>query len=493
MLDRLSVADATALHAQTTRAASHSIAVLVLEAANDLSHPRLQQLVASSLPQLARFRSRLVGKPMAMGKPVWAEIADYDPTHQIHAATVAVPGGPRELAELVTELGSQELNWRQYLWQAWTIGGLASGRWALAVKMSPVLCEDGDGFPAVWQRLIAAEPRADDTSRTEDGYGQAPTTAELLTDTVFETIENHVTAAWVIAEAVTAGLLGMRRRLTNAENSPDAAADHSSTPSTAPNRLFNAPLTRHRSTAFASIRLADAKVISDAFGGSTANVVLAACTLALRSWLLRYDAMPSDPLLMAVPMSGPANAVQEARRGPTGHIRVPVQLDDPVQVLSNLHTATQHICFERSYTEETSDHSADLVTMLSLLPPWMTQAGMQLTNGLGLTRGRTPSRHGSVSLAAHAGPGYCAGSKVVARYVIEPLEPGCGLNIGVLGHDDVLDVCVTCCPDKVPDVEYMSSAITEAVDVLLAAAAESPRGQGRSVVTHITSRTWKRP
>ena len=67
----------------------HTLAVVIIDGSGDVSHQRLHKLLASSLPQMARFRSRLVGKPLGLGQPVWAEINDYDPTPQIH--TTAVP------------------------------------------------------------------------------------------------------------------------------------------------------------------------------------------------------------------------------------------------------------------------------------------------------------------------------------------------------------------------------------------------------------------
>ena len=48
-------------------------------------------------------------------------------------------------------------------------------------------------------------------------------------------------------------------------------------------------------------------------------------------------------------------------------------------------------------------------------------------------------------------------------------------------------VCVSACPDNVPDVSDIALGIAQAVDVLVAAAVKSPRGQGRSVVTEMTS------
>src|SRR6185436_20901763 len=106
----------------------------------------------------------------------------------------------------------------------------------------------------------------------------------------------------------------------------------------------NSRLTERRSMAFASIPLARLKTVSNAFGGSTANVFLAACTLSLRAWLQRYDVVPDNPLLLQVPLSRPTgDAAQKGKALTIGDVRVPVQLDDPVQVLTNLYTATEKL------------------------------------------------------------------------------------------------------------------------------------------------------
>src|SRR5690242_19598218 len=102
MVTRLSAVDAVSLHTETSTTPAHSVVLIILEASDALSHARLHQLVASSLPHLARFRSRLVDKPLGVGNPVWAEIDDYDPTSQIHSATVRAPGGEREFEDLIS-------------------------------------------------------------------------------------------------------------------------------------------------------------------------------------------------------------------------------------------------------------------------------------------------------------------------------------------------------------------------------------------------------
>jgi diacylglycerol O-acyltransferase / wax synthase len=53
-----------------------------------------------------------------------------------------------------------------------------------------------------------------------------------------------------------------------------------------------------------------------------------------------------------------------------------------------------------------------------------------------------------------------------------------------------LSVCV--CPDNVPAVDDIATGIVDALDILVVAARKSPRGQGRSVVTEMTTHASKR-
>jgi diacylglycerol O-acyltransferase len=72
-------------------------------------------------------------------------------------------------------------------------------------------------------------------------------------------------------------------------------------------------------------------------------------------------------------------------------------------------------------------------------------------------------------------------------HTVPPLAEGSGLNIALTSHGEQLDVSVHACPDNVPAVDDIATGIGRSVDILVAAAQESPRGQGRSVVTEMTA------
>src|SRR6185295_7012777 len=151
---------------------------------------------------------------------------DYDPTSQIHSATVPAPGGRREFAELIAWLTTGALDRHKPLWEAWSIDGLEGGRWALAVKVSPAVSDGVAGAASIWPRLVTTGPRDDPTSNLppEPSLGTPPSIGELVTDTATEFLENYVTGVWLIATAVPGVLRAAGRRLRGMGRTRPAAA-----------------------------------------------------------------------------------------------------------------------------------------------------------------------------------------------------------------------------------------------------------------------------
>jgi diacylglycerol O-acyltransferase len=212
--------------------------------------------------------------------------------------------------------------------------------------------------------------------------------------------------------------------------------------------------------------------------------LLAACTLSLRAWLQRHGTVPDDPLVMWMPLT---------QSGAVGQIRVPVQLNDPIEVLTNLHTATERMSTAQSHDDERDDLTVDVRAIASLIPSTVMDAGRRIFRGLDVRRRLTPISHGSVySVPAQPLPTYCAGAEVVGMHTVTPLVEGCGLTITPTSHGEEMHLSVCVCPDNVPAVDEIATGIVDALGTLVAAARESPRGQGRSVVTEMTARANKR-
>jgi diacylglycerol O-acyltransferase len=179
--------------------------------------------------------------------------------------------------------------------------------------------------------------------------------------------------------------------------------------------------------------------------------------------------------------------------GAVGQIRVPVQLNDPVEVLTNLHTATERMSTAQSHDDERDYLTVDVRAIASLVPSTVMDVGKRVLRGLDVRRRLTPTTHGSVfSVPAKPLHTYCAGAEVVGMHTVTPLAEGCGLTITPTSHGEEMHLSVCVCPDNVPAVDEIAAGIVDAVGILVAAARKSPRGQGRSVVTEMTAHTNKR-
>jgi diacylglycerol O-acyltransferase len=463
-----------------------TVSFVVIEPTEHISHERLQRLVAAELPQLTRFRSRLVDRPLGVGPPFWTEIDRYDPSAQIHRATVQAPGGHRELAELIAQLSAESHHRREMPWAAWTVDGLSDGRWALVVRLSPMLNERGVGAAAIWSRLLGSDRQLD--ARDDQPQQPGPVTpgvGELAAEVINEILEFQIKSLFLVADTV-AGLLRSVRGQLGAIH-PDGEQD-STQPGEARGPLqlnaFTAPLTGRRAVAFASVWQADLETVSTAFGGDVTNVLLAACTLSLRAWLQRHGTVPDEPLVMWMPLT---------QSGATGQIRVPVQLNDPIEVLTNLHTATERMSTAQTHDDEKGYLTVDVRAIASLVPSVVMDAGKRIFRGLDVRRRLTPVSHGTVfSVPGEPLPAYCAGAEVIGMHTVTPLVEGCGLTITPITHGAEMHLSVCVCPDNVPAVDEIAAGIVSALDILVVAARKSPRGQGRSVVTEMTTHASRR-
>lgn len=427
---RLSGADAVSLNTETPATPAHYVVLIVMEASEAVSHQRLHELAGSSLPRLAHFRSRLFGKPLGFGQPLWAEVSNFDPARQLYKLAVPAPGGTREFADIIAKLTTRPLVRHKPLWQAWSIEGLARGRWALALKVSQAMAGGVDGLAAILARLVTVGPDDDPSSYlpAEPSLGKSPSLVNLVTDTATELSGTPFAGARLAGEAVPA-------LLRSVVNTLRGGNEHRNMP--VPRTVFNDRLTEQREVAFSQLRRADIDAVADALDVSADDVFLAACTLSLRTWLQRHASVPEHPLAMRFLVS------------PTpSRVRLPVQYDDPVQILTECRAGPR------------CENHSDMGALAQLVPPNLLRAGMQTFTRLGVSRRLGPVAHGVVAtIQGPPLPVYCAGAPVAAIHAVPPLTEGAGLSISQVSHDQAACVTVCACPDRVTGIEEIADGI----------------------------------
>lgn len=167
---RLAGADSQFVFQETRAQHQHTMKVVVLDPAGarvPFSYEALRRDIGRSLGLLEPLRWKLAKAPLRLGHPWWIEDPDLDIDYHVRRAAVPVPGGPVELAGVISTIASTGLERTHPLWQIWHVEGLAGGRVAYVTKLHHSLA---DGVSAAQLVLDAFSPSPD-----EDPVGAGPT------------------------------------------------------------------------------------------------------------------------------------------------------------------------------------------------------------------------------------------------------------------------------------------------------------------------------
>src|SRR5713101_7926167 len=112
-MQRLAGMDATFLYMETPSAHMHVTGVILIDPSTmpgGYSFAAIQKLMANRIHLLAPFRRRLVTVPFGIDHPVWIEDPDFDLESHIRRIGVPAPGSMHELAEIVADIASRQLD-----------------------------------------------------------------------------------------------------------------------------------------------------------------------------------------------------------------------------------------------------------------------------------------------------------------------------------------------------------------------------------------------
>jgi diacylglycerol O-acyltransferase / wax synthase len=241
-----------------------------------------------------------------------------------------------------------------------------------------------------------------------------------------------------------------------------------SPPLRAPRTPFNRPIGPHRRWAFTTVDLADVKAVKNAARCTVNDVVMALSSGALRRWLLEHDALPSSPLVAAVPVSirTEEQKGQHGNRVSTMMAALPTHLADPLERLQACHEAM------RAAKEQHGALPADLLADVTefAMPALAGQAARAAA------RLRLVERVNPFNLIVSNVPGppvdlYYAGAKILAYYPLSAIADGQGLNLTVMSLAGGLHFGLLADRELVPDVDAMAGYLREELDALLEAVA----------------------
>ncbi len=467
-MERLSGLDASFLYLETPTLHMHVAMTMVLDPSTvpgGYSFERMKETIAARIPRAPVFRRRLVEVPFRLGHPVWVDDPDFDIDYHVRLAAVPRPGGLRQLADLAGDIAGHQLDRSKPLWEMWIIEGLADDRIGFVAKMHHSTV-DGVSGAELLSVLFDLEPEPEPVS-SEPGQPldtRIPSGLELMSQAA---VARSMRPFEMTRDVIRTGhrVLNVRRVRTGTPGKSGRAK--AALPLSAPRTSFNAALTRRRRVALTAIGLDDVKRIKNATGTTVNDVVLAVCAGALRSFLLDGDELPDKPLVAVVPVSvrPTVDAPKGSNQVSSMFVQLPANLHDPLERLMAIHEGT------KGAKEEHNALGADLLqNWAEYATPNVFASAARLYTSMRLADRHRPIANLVISnVPGPDFPLYLGGAELKAGFPLGPVMDGMGVNITVMSYRGVLYWGVLSCPETIPRVWDLTTAIPQALDQLLEA------------------------
>lgn len=492
-MKQLSGLDATFLHMETASQFGHVSSLSILRRPGPDYNPFLawRAQVERRLHLLEPLRRRLVEVPFGLDHPFWIEDPDFDLDFHVRHTAVPPPGDDEQVAELVSRIIGRPLDRARPLWESYVVEGLPGDRFGLLTKVHHATIDGASGAELL--TLMLDRDPAGDVVPPPDGEWQPeavpsdaqvlvraaanvarkPARAVLLSARVLREVGRATRNPFIVATAnqVRGSLRGPLGSLLNVGRAREEERDPPpGLPSLrAPRTPFNRTITPHRKFAYRSTSLPAVKAIKNAFGATVNDVVMAACSGGLRTYLERHDALPDEPLVAMVPVSIRTGAETEKWTNRVSGLLAVLPTDeaDPLERVRKVHEAMGGA--KQLFDAVPADTLTDFTEFPS---PAIFARAMRMS-----TRFRLADRFSlpvNVTISNVPGPReplYVAGAVLEHYYPVSTIVDGQGLNITVQSYLDTLDFGLVSCRDLVPDLWHLVDDIVDDLEAMAKAAA----------------------
>jgi diacylglycerol O-acyltransferase / wax synthase len=470
--ERLSPLDSMFLHIESPSMPQHVGGLLLMEGAplfDDDGRFRLddaRRTIGNRLHLVPRFRKKLMFVPFEQGRPVWVDDDAFDLSYHVRLTALPAPGSEEQLKTLLGRLHSQPLDRRRPLWELWFVEGVEGDRVALISKTHHCMVDGVSGLDLATV-LLDLTPEPTPVEPEEWTPEPAPTSLELLVESVVE----RVTEPAEIARTLRAAFRAPTQAVGKVIELAQAVVPLAPAARPAPPMPWNAPVSAQRRWEEVRISLPRVKAIKDAAiaaqlteGRATVNdVVLAACTGALRNYLIdRGRTIEPDLVVKAMV---PVSVRDESQKSVLGNqismlaVDLPVGEADPRAWLPKVHDVVTSV--KSSGQSVGADR---LIQMSTFVPPTVLGLASRL-----LVRSRL------INLVITNVPGpqfplYCMGAKVFEVFPYVGLAENLGLTIAVISYDGQMLFGITGDRELLPDLAslagHLSKAFVELEDVV---------------------------
>jgi WS/DGAT/MGAT family acyltransferase len=444
---RLSSTDRVLLRAEDPANPTTITGVMVFGAPVALE--RLQETIETRLLRFDRFRQRVVPSRLPWGFPRWEDARDFDLDLHLQRVTLSPPADQAALQGFISVLASTPLDAAQPLWQLHLVETYGEGS-ALVCRLHHSIA---DGMALVHVLLSMADAGPDDNwpgAQQDNRRGGLPGHGpERPTGRWMRRGLGLLTAPWRIPELSQTGREVAMTLGDLALSPPD------------PHTLLRGELGVSKRAAWSRpVALQEVKSIGRRMGGTVNDVLLAAMTGALRSYLQQRGMSPDGTNLRAavpVNMRPPGTEKELGNQVGTVFLPLPVGIADPADRLRELKRRMDHL---KGSMEPPVTFS--LLKALGLVPSSVQNT---LISFLG--------SKATVLMTNVIGPReklYLAGAPIEELMFWVPQAGGVGVGVSILSYAGQVRLGVLVDAGVVPDPQVIIDGFHREFEALLALA-----------------------
>jgi diacylglycerol O-acyltransferase len=449
-------ADAMFLYFERREMPLHIGSVTILDGAFD---EECEQILAARLPEIPRYRQRVVFSPLNLTHPCWEYDPDFDIRHHIRHVRLDPPGGERQLVELSGQVFTSLMDRNRPLWDLTVVAGLEADRSALILRVHHSMMDGISGIELV--KILF------DTTREPRRVEPAPYHPPPLPEPNQVLVEG-LAAAWsdMASRLLGAQISALRLFESYVVESPKESLR--ALLETMPELLrpaerlpFNQPCSGVRGHCWTTFSFAEVRAIRAALGGTINDVVLATVAGAIS----RYVAAHREPVSKRFArLLVPVNLRSGDERHGAGNeismlpFSVPLDVPDPVERL--------RIVAARSAAMKAA-RIADVVSLLGTSLGWVPPNLQQTLAGMPfLPQPVLMFNMVCTNIPGPMIPLYANGREVLAYYPHVPCGSDVGIGVAVSSYHRNLHVGVTYDGQAAPDGELFRDFLVDSYEEL---------------------------
>jgi diacylglycerol O-acyltransferase / wax synthase len=446
---RLSPLDSSFLEVETPNAHMHVGWVAIFSAPKERAAPSFEQLrdhIAGRLARAPRYRQKLAPVPFGLNDPLWIDDEDFDVERHVRRTTAT------SIDRVVERVMSEPLDRELPLWEIWVADRLANGRIGIVGKAHHCMV---DGIAAVELASLLLDPTVEPPPSEPDGWEPkpAPDRFSILTGGLRDRVTEEMNLVKLPARLLRSPgrVLGMASEGQRAAR----ALVHSFRP--APPSLLNGPISAQRSLAQVGRPLEDLKRIKSRFSTTINDVVLAASSGGVRSFMKRRGEEPRRLRTMV-----PVNVRNGDAKGDLGNrisflfVDLPCDEPDPVRRLLDIHTTMA----DRKENGE-PEGGDSVLRALTYAPHAVQRLASRIV--------ASPRTFNLVvsNIPGPREPLYMCGCELQEAYPVVPLADHHAVSIGITTIKEGAYFGVYADRESLPDAKLLATDIDRSVDELL--------------------------